>query len=122
MQEGISNIEDQGEQIDDEGETSEEGYKEGFNQERDSGKERRECISDQTKGTCVIWCEKMPFWNLLVGAIDLRVTGIWGEVRCGGTSLEDGGRAHHGTRRVPAQDVLFALILWYVAKNIFRSQ
>ena len=25
------------------------------------------------------------------------------------------------TRRVPAQDVLFALILWYVAKTLFRS-
>ena len=24
-------------------------------------------------------------------------------------------------RRVPAQDVLFALIFWYVAKTIFRS-
>ena len=27
---------------------------------------------------------------------------------------------HHFLRRVPAQDVLFALILWYVAKTLFR--
>ena len=33
-----------------------------------------------------------------------------------------GGKAHiHNIGLVPAQDVMFALILWYVAKSIFRS-
>ena len=30
-------------------------------------------------------------------------------------------KIHDRIRRVPDQDVLFSLILWYVAKNIFRS-
>ena len=48
------------------------------------------------------------------------------------TNMADGyevevtqGREHVGEtgayRLVPTQDVLFALILWYVAKSIFRS-
>ena len=39
--EGIFNIKDSGDQIDDEAETSDEGYKGDINGERDSGMERR---------------------------------------------------------------------------------
>ena len=59
--EGIFNIKDSGDQIDDEGETYEEVYKRDIEGGRDSRKERRECQSVQIKGTCVIWCGKMPF-------------------------------------------------------------
>ena len=50
-------------------------------------------------------------------------TTVW---RHGGTSnknwiVQPGGAYINVARRVPAQDVMFALILWYVAKSIFRS-
>ena len=64
--------------MDDKAETSEECYKGGVDKERDSGRERRECRLYHTKGTCVIYCGKMPFWHLVVGDVGLRVTGIWG--------------------------------------------
>ena len=68
-----------GDQIDDEGETSKEGYKGDVNEERYSGSERREQRSDHTREKCVIRCGKIPFWNLVVRAVALRVTGLWGE-------------------------------------------
>ena len=69
---------DLGNQMNDEAETSEEGYKGDVDGERDSGREIRECRLDVTNRTCVIWCGKIPFWNLVVGAFGLRVTGVWG--------------------------------------------
>ena len=51
------------------------------------------------KGTYVILHGKMPFWHLVVGAVGLRVTGIWGKVKCGGANTEDGGQTHLGTTR-----------------------
>ena len=42
----------------------------------------------------------MTSWNMFVGEVGLRVIGIWGEVRCGGASPEDGGpKPLHITRR-----------------------
>ena len=49
------NTKDAGKQMNDEAETYEEGYKGGVDREQYSGRERREWISDDTKGTCVIW-------------------------------------------------------------------
>ena len=43
------------------------------------GKERRGCNSDDTNRSCVTWCGNNPFWNLVMGSVGLRVTGIWGE-------------------------------------------
>ena len=77
--EGIFNIKDSGDQIDDKAETYEEGYKGGINRKRYSVRERTECRSGHKKGTCVIWCVNMPFWYLVIGAVGLRVTGIWGQ-------------------------------------------
>ena len=65
-----------GEQIDDEGETSEEVYKRDIDGERYSGRERKEWVPDPKKGTCVIWCRKIKLWHLVIGALGLRVTGI----------------------------------------------
>ena len=48
--EGIFNIKDSGDQIDDEGETYEEVYKGGVEGGRDACKNRRECISDHIRG------------------------------------------------------------------------
>ena len=76
--EGIFNIKDLCDQMNNEVKTSEESHKEDVDGEIDSGRDRRECISDCTKGTCVIWCERMKFWNLVVGTVGLRVTEIWG--------------------------------------------
>ena len=65
--------------MNDEPKTSEESHKGDVGGGRYSGRDRREWRSDRTKGTCVIWCGIMPFWNLVVGAVRLRVTWIWGE-------------------------------------------
>ena len=72
------NIKDSGDQIYEEVETSEEGYKGCVYGERYPGRERRECISYHTKGTCVIWCGKIPFFHLVVRPVGLIVTVIWG--------------------------------------------
>ena len=44
----------------------------------DAGKEISECRSYYIKVTCVIWCGKLPFWNLVAGAVGLRVMRVWG--------------------------------------------
>ena len=67
-----------GVKIDDEGESSEESYTGDVNGERDSWSDRWEWMSDETKVTCVIWCGKMLFWHLVIRAVGLRVTCIWG--------------------------------------------
>ena len=72
--------------MNDEAENYEEGYKGGIYGERDSGRERIEWISDHTRITCVILYGKIPFWNLVVRAVGLIVTGFGGEVSCGGGS------------------------------------
>ena len=59
-------------------ETYEESYKKDVYGEIDSGSERRDWRSCHTKGTCVIWCGKNPFWRLIFGSVGLRVTWIWG--------------------------------------------
>ena len=64
--------------MNDEAKTSEENHKGDVSGEIYSVRERREWRSDHTKGTCVIWCGRMPFWNIVVGTFVLRVTGIWG--------------------------------------------
>ena len=46
---------------------------------RDTEKEIREWSSDNIKLRCVIWCRNMAFWNLVTGAVGIRVTVIWGE-------------------------------------------
>ena len=75
--EGIFNIKDLCDQMNNEVKTSEEIQKEDVDGEIDSGRDRRECISDRTKGTCVIWCERMKFWNLVVRTAGSRITEIW---------------------------------------------
>ena len=67
-----------GDQMNYEAKTSERIHKGGVSGERDSGRERRECMSDCTKGACFIWCGRIPFWHLVVVTVGLRVTGIWG--------------------------------------------
>ena len=64
--------------MNDKDKTSEEVYNGDVDGERYSRRERSECRSDHTKGTCVIWCGKIPFLHLFVGAVGLRVIGIWG--------------------------------------------
>ena len=75
----ILNIKYLGDQIDDQGETSEESYKMVIDGERGSGRDIMEWISDNTRVTCVIWCGKMLYWRLVFEAVGLRITGIWGE-------------------------------------------
>ena len=47
--------------MNDEVKTSEESHKGDFDGEIDYGRDRREWGSDSTKGTYVIWCERMLF-------------------------------------------------------------
>ena len=75
--EGISDLKDSSNAMNDEVQTSEGNHKIFVGGERYLGRERRGWISDRTKGICVIWCGRMPFWNLVVGAVGLRATGIW---------------------------------------------
>ena len=81
--EGISNPKDFGDAMNDEVKTYEENHKVDVSWKRDSGMYIREWKLYRTKGTCVIWCARMPFWHLVVRAVGLRVTCIWGgsEVR-----------------------------------------
>ena len=74
----ISNPKDYGDAMNDEAKTSEENHKGDFVGKRDSGRERREWTSERTKGTCVICCGRIPFWNLAVGVVGLSVILIWG--------------------------------------------
>ena len=57
--EGISDPKYSGDAMNGEVKTSEKNHKGDVGGERDSGRERRECISDRTNGTCVIWCGRI---------------------------------------------------------------
>ena len=59
--EGISNTKESGGAINDEAKTSEENHKGDVIGERYLVREKREWRSDHTKGTYVIWCERMLF-------------------------------------------------------------
>ena len=43
--------------------------------------ERRVWMSGELIGSCVIWYNGFPFWNLVTGFIGLKVDVIWGEDR-----------------------------------------
>ena len=72
--EGISNPKDSSDVRNEEVKTYEENHKGDVGGERYLVRERRECISDRKKGTCVIWYGRIQFWHLVVGAVGLIAT------------------------------------------------
>ena len=97
--EGISNPKDSGDAMNDEVKTSEENNTGDIGGERYLEREKKDWRSDRKKGTCVIWCGKIPFGQLVVGAVGLRETWIWGKVRYGGASPEYGCLTPFGIMR-----------------------
>ena len=71
--EGISNPKDYGYAMNDEAKTSEENHSIDVGGKIYSGRERREWTSDQTKGTCVIWCARIMLYHLVVRAVGLII-------------------------------------------------